>query len=140
MTSRLVLAATLDWLIAAVMFGIGLRYLVATELMSHHMRMLGVAWTDLTPGTRTLMLTLMKGTGLVGIATAVALGVLLAVPFRRQETWSYWAVLLVGLVALVPMLIGALQVRAATGVPVPWWPHAVLLLCLALAFLLAAGR
>jgi len=139
MTSRLVVAAALDWLIAAVMFGIGIRYLAATQLMPHHVRMLGVPWTDLTPGTRTLMLTLMKGTGLVGICTAVAFGVLLAIPFRRQEAWSYWAVLLVGLTALVPMLIGAWQVRAATGVPVPWWPHVVLLLLLALAFLLATG-
>ena len=137
MTGRFVIAASLNWLVAAVMFGVGVRYLVSTQIMPHHLRILGVAWTDLTPPTRTLMLTLMKGTGLVGICTAVALGVLLAIPFRRQEAWSYWAVLLVGLTALVPMLIGAIRVRMATGVAVPWWPHVVLLVALGLAFLLA---
>jgi hypothetical protein len=139
MMSRFVIATGLNWLVAAVMFGIGVRYLAATQIMPHHLQVLGVAWTDLTPPTRTLMLTLMKGTGLVGVCTAVALGVLLAVPFRRQEVWSYWAVLLVGLTALVPMLIGAIRVRGATGVAVPWWPHVILLAALVLAFGLASG-
>jgi hypothetical protein len=139
MTYRFAVATALNWLVAAVMFGIGLRYLAATQIMPHHLRILGVAWTDLTAPTRTLMLTLMKGTGLVGVCTAVALGVLLAIPFRRQEAWSYWAILLVGITALVPMLIGAVRVRRVTGVAVPWWPHVVLLVSLGLAFLLALG-
>jgi hypothetical protein len=137
MTARLAIAAVLNWLVVAVMFGIGVRYLAATQIMPHHLRILGVAWADLTPPMRTLMLTLMKGTGLVGVCTAVALGVLLAIPFQRQEAWSYWAILLVGLTALVPMLVGAVRVRRATGVAVPWWPHVALLMSLALAFLLA---
>ena len=105
-----------------VMFVIGVRYLVSTQLMPHHLRVLGMTWTELTPPTRTLMLTLMKGTGLVGICTAVSLAVLLAVPFRRHEVWSHWAILLVGVTALVPMLIGAVRVHSETGVAVPWWP------------------
>jgi hypothetical protein len=67
----------------------------------------------------------------------VSLAVLLTVPFQRHETWSHWAILLVGLTALVPMLIGAIRVRSATGVAVPWWPHVVLLAALGLAFGLA---
>jgi len=139
MTSRLAIAAGLNWLVTAVMFGIGVRYLIAKEPMPHHLRILGAPWSELTPGTRTLMLTLMKGTGLVGVCTAVPLAVLLAVPFQRHETWSYWAILLVGLTALVPMLIGAIRVRSATGVAVPWWPHVALLAALGLAFGLAGG-
>jgi hypothetical protein len=138
MTSRLAIAAGLNWLVAVVMFGIGVRYLAARQLMPHHLQILGVPWSELTPGTRTLMLTLMKGTGLVGVCTAVPLAVLLAGPFRRHETWSHWAILLVGLTALVPMLIGAIRVRSATGVAVPWWPHVALLAALGLAFGLAA--
>ena len=136
MTGRVAIAAGLNWVVAAVMFGVGARYLVSTQLMPHHMQILGVAWTGLTPGTRTLMLILMKGTGLVGVCTAVSLALLLAVPFRRHEVWSYWAILVVGITALVPMLIGAVLVRLETGVAVPWWPHVVLLAALALAFAL----
>src|SRR5207247_3369468 len=81
MTSRFAIATGLNWSVAAVMFVIGVRYLVSTRLMPHHLRVLGLTWTELTPPTRTLMLTLMKGTGLVGICTGVSLAVLLAVPF-----------------------------------------------------------
>ena len=137
MTYRFAIATGLNWLVAAVMFVIGVRYLVSTQLMPHHLRVLGMTWTELTPPTRTLMLTLMKGTGLVGICTAVSLAVLLAVPFRRHEVWSHWAILLVGVTALVPMLIGAVRVHSETGVAVPWWPHLVLLAALGVAFWLA---
>jgi hypothetical protein len=136
-TYRFVVAFALNWLVVAVMLGVGVRYLLASEVMPHHRQILDVAWTDLTPRTRSLMLTLMKGTGLVGICTAVSLSVLLIVPFRAGESWSRWAILLVGAVALVPMLFGAIRVHAETGASSAWWPHVVLLACLALAFWLS---
>jgi hypothetical protein len=137
MTYRFAIAAGLNWMVAAVMFGVGVRYLASAQLMPHHLRILGLAWTDLPPRTRTLLLTLMKGTGLVGVCTAVSLAVLLAVPFPRHEAWSHWAILVVGLTALVPMLIGAVRMRMETGVAVPWWLHVVLLAALGVAFWLA---
>ena len=137
MTYRLVIAACLNWLVAAAMFGVGVRYLISTELMPHHLRVLGTAWDEIPPSTRTLMLTLMKGTGLVGVSTAVSLAVLLAIPFARHESWSRWAILVVALTALIPMLIGAIRVRMETGVAVPLWPHLVGLADRALAFWLA---
>ncbi len=137
MTYRLAIAAALNWLVAAAMFGVGVRYLISTELMPHHLRVLGTTWDELQPSTRTLMLTLMKGTGLVGVSTAVSLAVLLAIPFARHENWSRWAILVVALTALIPMLIGAIRVRLETGVAVPFWPHLVGLAALGLAFGLA---
>ena len=134
MTYRFAIATVLNWLIVAVMFGVGVRYLVSTQVMPYHHQILDVAWTDLTPRTRVLMLTLVKGTGMVGICTAVSLAVLLAVPFRGHEPWSRWAILLVGATALVPMLVGAVRVRSETGASAPWWPHVALLAALGLAF------
>ena len=138
MTYQLATALALNWLVVAVLFGVGVQYLIATEIMPHHLRILDVAWTDLTPRTRALMLTLMKGTGMVAICTAVFLAVLLAVPFRGGQAWSRWAILLVGATALVPTLIGAVRVHAATGASSAWWPHLVLLAALGLAFWLSA--
>jgi len=137
MTYRFAIAAGLNWLVAAVMLGVGVRYLISTDLMPHHLRVLGAAWNDLPPSARTLMLTLMKGTGLVGVSTAVSLAVLLAIPFARHESWSRWAILVVALTALIPLLIGAIRVRMETGVTVPVWPHLVGLAALGLAFWLA---
>ncbi|OGA31486.1 MAG: hypothetical protein A3G80_13415 [Betaproteobacteria bacterium RIFCSPLOWO2_12_FULL_62_13b] len=134
MTDRFVIAAVLNWLVVGALLGVGLRYLVAKEIMAYHFRILDVAWTDLTPRTRILMLTLMKGTGLVAVCTAVSLAVLLAVPFRAGEAWSRWAILVVGATALVPTLVGAVRLRRTTGASAPWWPHVVLLAALGLAF------
>lgn len=136
--SRFAIAAALNWLVVAVMFGVGVHYLAATRIMPYHLQALDVAWDDLTPRTRFLMLTLMRGTGLVGVCTAVALAALLVVPFRGREPWSRWAILLVGATAVVPMLIGAARVRVETGAASPWWGQAALLAALGLAFWLTS--
>lgn len=134
MTFRFVAAAILNWAVVAVLFGVGVHYLVSRTVMPHHLRILDVPWSDLTPPTRALILALMKGTGMVAICTAVSLAVLLAVPFRAGEPWSRWAILLVGATALIPTLAGALRLRAKTGASSAWWPHLGLLAALALAF------
>ena len=138
MTYRFVIAAVLNWAVVAALFGVGVNYLVSPTVMPHHHRILDVAWTDLTPNTRALMLTLMKGTGMVAICTAVSMAVLLAVPFRAGEPWSRWAILLVGATALVPTLIGAVRVHMQTGASAEWWPHLSLLAALGLAFWLTS--
>lgn len=51
MTSRFAIAAFLDWLVVAVMFGVGVLYLVSTEVMPSHLQLLDAAWTELTPRT-----------------------------------------------------------------------------------------
>ena len=134
MTYRFVAAATLNWLVVVVLFGVGVHYLASRTIMPHHLEIIDVAWSDLTPKTRALMLTLMKGTGMVAICTAVSMAVLLVVPFRAGEPWSRWAILLIAATALVPTLIGALRLRAETGASSPWWPHLALLGALVLAF------
>lgn len=139
MTARFAIATVLNWAVAAVMLGVGVRYLIAASPMPYHVQILDVAWTELTPRTRILMLTLMKGTGMVGICTAVSLAALLAVPFRAGEAWSRWAILVVGATALVPMLIGATRMHNETGAPTPRWPHVALLTALGSAFWLAGG-
>ena len=132
--SPFVVAGALNWLVAAALFGVGVRYLVARELMPHHLEILDAPWADVSPRARVLMMILMKGTGMVAICTAVSLAVLLAVPFRLREGWSRWAILLVGATALVPTLIGAVRVYMQTGVSSAWWPHLALLAALGLAF------
>ena len=140
MTSSTAIAAALNWLVAAVLFGVGIHYLISSTVMPHHHRILDVGWAELTPRTRLLMLTLMKGTGMMAICSAVSLAVLLAIPFRAGEPWSRWAILLVGGTALIPTLAGALRVQSETGVAVPWWPHVALLAALGVAFWLGASR
>jgi len=119
------------------MFAVGVHYLASDRLMPCHLQILDVPFDTLTAHTQLLLLTLMKGTGLVGIMAGVSLAVLLAVPFRRREPWARYAVLLVGATALVPMLVGAIRLRLATGASAEWWPHVVLLACMLASFWLS---
>jgi hypothetical protein len=132
-------ATLLSGAVAAAMFVVGVQYLASFELMPYHLQALGVPWSQLTPGCQALLLTLMKGTGLVGVVGGVSLAVLVAVPFRRAEPWSRWAMLVVGGTVLVPTLVGALRLRMATGASSPWWPHLAMLAALGLAFWLTRG-
>jgi len=133
-TPSFIVAALLNGAVALALFGVGIDYLTSKEIKPHHHEILDVNWADLTPNTRELIMTLMKGTGLVALITAVSMAVLLAVPFRRREAWSRPAILIVSGAALIPTLIGTIQVRARTGGAAPWWPHIVMLAALGLAF------
>lgn len=139
MAPNFLIAAVLNWGVAIALFGVGLDYLTSKTLKWQHHKMLDVPWESLTANTRMLMLTLMKGTGLVAVVTAVAMAVLLVEPFRRQENWSRYALLLVAGTTLVPTLIGTFQVRAKMGPHAPWWPHVLMLFALGLAFGLTHG-
>jgi hypothetical protein len=131
---RAAIAAGLNWLIALLMFGVGIVYLASSEVMPYHRQILATPWDDLPPGCKLLILVFMKGTGWVGISTAVSLAILLSVPFRRREPWSRWAILAVGATAVVPMLAGALYLRLQTGASAPLWPHVILCASLGTSF------
>jgi hypothetical protein len=133
---RYLTASACLWLIVLALFGVGVHYMVASQPMPHHLEILDVSWDALTPHCRALIMTFMKGTGLLSVSTAVSLAVLLAVPFRRRESWSRWAILLVGSVTLVPAFLGAILVQIRTGHSSPWWPHIVLFAALILGVVL----
>jgi hypothetical protein len=134
MSRKFLLAAILNWGVAAALAGVGIDYLTSRTLKPHHVQVLDVPWESLSPRTQSLMITLMKGTGLAAVVAAVAMAVLLCEPFRRREPWSRVALLIVSAAAIVPALIGTIQVRSETGADAPWWPHAAMLAALAAAF------
>jgi len=127
-------AIALNAVVALALLGVGIDYMASTEPKHHHMQVLDRPWADIDPRVQTLIMTLMKGTGLLAVSTAVSLGVLIAVPLRRRQPWSRWAVLLVAGVTLVPTLVGTFNVRAETEANAPYWPHLAMIACLGVAF------
>src|SRR5581483_11623347 len=112
MNTSFVIAAILNWGVTVALFGIGIDYLRSRTIKPHHAKMLDVPFESLTPATQLLILTLLKGTGLVAVVTAISMGILLAEPFARKEAWSRVALLIVAGATLIPTLIATLQVRA----------------------------
>ena len=99
---------------------VGIVYLFSPKIMTYHQRVIGVGWNDLDPGFQTMILMLLKGTGLGDLVTGIAMGILLLIPFRRGEKWVRWALPLIGLSSLLPTAGGALFLSISTGTWTPW--------------------
>src|SRR5690606_10965637 len=96
--SLLIIAATGVGLVA-----VGLRYLLADELMPYHAQVAQTTWADLQPGVRTIirgMLTII-GAGFIACGAAF-LWILPAA--KAGERWAPWALLCIGLLIGVPTL------------------------------------
>lgn len=138
-TSKIKIALGLNIIIVLIGLLVGVQYLVSSEINSYHKEVIGVEWETLAPGVKTLLLILMKGTGDAAVIGAVSIAILLFIPFRRGENWSRWAILTIGLILLVPMLVGALYLVYTTGASSPWWLNAAMMIILITGFLMSGG-
>lgn len=138
MTVKCRIAFVLNSIIVLVGLLIGSSYLIRSDVTSYHREVIGVEWGSLAPGVQKLIIILMKGTGDAAIVTALSMALLLLIPFRRGENWSRWAILLIGLALLIPMLIGAAYLASTTGASSPWELNAALTIILFIGFMLSA--
>ena len=115
---------------ALVELGLGIAYFTASEVMSYHQEALGVRWSQLEPGVRTLLLTLLNGYGSAHFAVGIALGALLLFPLRRGQAWARWAVLAIGFPVLGATAYLSARLAAVTGSNVLWQGAIILLLLL----------
>ncbi|MBL8696044.1 MAG: hypothetical protein JNJ88_18255 [Planctomycetes bacterium] len=114
-------------IVAISEIGLGLVYLTASEAMPYHKQALGSEWSQLEPGARMLLLTLLNGYGSTHLAVGIALGALLLYPIRRGQLWARWAILATGLPVLGATAFLSHRLASTTGANVPW-PGAVGLL------------
>ena len=106
---------------------VGVVYFSASEVMPYHKEALGVAWSDLQPGVRTMLVGLMNAYGSTHFGVGVALGILVLIPLRRGYTWARWAILAVGLPVLGATVYLASRLAFSTGARAPWGVSLVLL-------------
>lgn len=111
-------------LTALVLAGFGARYFLAAELTPYHAEALGQPLAAMSLHQQVTFVTLYRAVGTGMLSTAVALGFLLFIPFRRRERWSRWAMTAVGLCFAGLSIYFTLAFKAATGIDAPW-PAAV---------------
>jgi hypothetical protein len=112
---------------AIVEIGVGVVYFTASEVMPYHQQVLGVAWSDLQPGIRTMLVGFMNAYGSTHFVVGVALTILIAIPLRRGDWWARWAILAVGLPVLGATVYLAGRLAFLTGARTPWRASLVLL-------------
>jgi hypothetical protein len=108
-------------IVAVTSIAFGAVYLVRSSYMPYHRDATEREWQELDAGLQALLLGLMRVAGGGLVAGGVALGMLLAFPFRDAEAWSRWALLLVGLAATLPSLYATASIRRRTGAHTPVW-------------------
>jgi hypothetical protein len=140
MKKRTVPAAACYLLTILVALAFAVMYLFRSEFMPYHAAAVGMAWSRLDPAFQTLFLALMRVCGGGWLAVAAAMSVLLAVPFRRNEAWSHWALPIVALCAAIPTLYATLLVKSRTPASPPWFGPAAAILLVMAGFALAPPR
>ena len=98
----------------------GALYLSRTQFMPYHAVALGKSWADIDQPLQTLILAGMKTGGGADLAIALAMGILLLIPFRQGLLWARWTIPVVGLVGEVPVLYATLSITFNTPATPPW--------------------
>jgi hypothetical protein len=126
--------AALCYLINMLAFAlIGFAFVFKQQFFGFHADVIQTSWQDLDASAQTLYLGMMRTEGAGFVASAVAFAFLLLIPFRRRETWSYWALSAIGMTEHVPTFLATLHVSNTTAASPPW------LMTLVLMFLLIIG-
>jgi hypothetical protein len=121
--------------------GAGIRYLFASEFMAYHAIVAGKSWSQIEPGTQTIVLGMLKIVGGGFLSCGVAL-LWLFVPLRREEAWARWAALSIASAMWIPTqyVTFVLKGAAASAQP-PIIPTAAILVLVFVAVgLLFAAR
>ena len=121
-----------------IIAGIGTIYLFSRQLLPFQLEALGTTWGEIPPRFQVLFLALKKLASGGLLATALGLGVLLFVPFRKGEAWARWAISAIGLSFATPLLYGMLLVKFETPASPPWLVGVLMIVLFVVGFLLAS--
>ena len=105
--------------------------------MPYHAVAVGQSWTEVDPAFQVLILALMKVTGGGWLAAALAVGILLYIPFSTGVRWSYWAIPIIGLPASLSSLYVTIYVAHNTPASPPWIAAALGTILLIVGFILS---
>ncbi len=142
MNIRMKIAFACYCLMGLLLVGFGVVYLLRQEFMPYYSVAVGLPWADVPPNFQFLILALMKAVGGAIIAVALALYIVLLVPFREGERWALWAVPILGLVQSAAALYPMSYIASNTTASPPLWAPAagVLLIVFAFALSLSASK
>jgi len=134
-------AAFWCYLLALLPIGIfGMIYLFRSQFMPYHAIAVGKTWAEVDPAFQILLLALIRVVGGTWIATALAMGILLFIPFKQGMRWARWAVPAIGLVAELTALYATLSVTLNTPATPPWKGVVLIIVLLVAGLILSLER
>lgn len=116
---------------------VGLFYLFQSQFMPYHSIAVGKNWAEVDPAFQILLLALIRVFGGANMATSVAMGIILFIPFKQGIRWARWAVPVIGLVAELPALYATLSVTLNTPATPPWIGVVLIIILLTVGLILS---
>lgn len=98
----------------------GLVYAISNSYMSYHAAATNQMWQELAPGIQILFRAMLNGVGSLMLLTALTLILLLTIPFRQNQRWSFLAIPVIGICALLITIRAAILVDLNTAANPPW--------------------
>lgn len=139
MTTKFKLALVCNLAAIAVVVVLALIYLCSPQLLPYQQAAIGADWSTLSVGMQTQFLSLMKVSGGGYLATAASLSVLLWFPFRRGEAWARWAIVFIGIPAILTVNYAGLTIIQNTPGRPPLIAGPITIILLIAGFVLSAG-
>ncbi|MCC6275608.1 MAG: hypothetical protein IT569_07110 [Leptospiraceae bacterium] len=102
------------------LFFFGIVYVSSAKIMPYHQQVIGGTWENLTPKLQLLFISILKAAGTGFIVTAVSCFILLLIPFRKHQSWSFWTILLILNISNSSLTYITLNLALKTGVVTPW--------------------
>lgn len=127
----------LQLLVSAGTALMGLKFLTGSVPASYHREIIEAAGNKIEGGHVQVLTAAYRSMGAGFLALAVSLAMI--VWFAGSTSWGQAAILLSGLVSLLPILLVTYRTEKASGVRTPWRFAAILLLLLVVAFVLFMG-
>lgn len=127
------IASTLLSAVSVAAVAVGIVYCLSPGLMPYHERFLGKGLDALDPRIAELLMLMMKGAGAFFIAFGAGTAILARGAFRRGDASAWWAILVMTLGSMVPLLFITLHI----GLYTPWWGVAVTIDLVVTALILA---
>ena len=103
-----------------VLLVFGFRYLFSSQFMPYHSAAIGLPWEQVQPGVQFVILALMRVVGGSFIALAIALLMILNIPFRNGYRWAHYTVPVMGIFCAGASLYATLFIKIKTNANTPW--------------------
>jgi len=98
----------------------GFMYLFKLQFMPYHSSAIGLSWEQVPQGFQVVILALMRVVGGSFLALAIALLIILNIPFRNGYRWAYYTIPIMGLLCAGASLYATLFVKIQTNANTPW--------------------
>lgn len=134
------IAGGIFWGNSVAMLAVGSAFIWAERFFPFHGEVIQVAWSDLQPSCQTLILGMMRTEGAGYLASALAIAILLLIPFRQGAPWAPWAIVSIGIVEHLPTFLATFHVARTTSASPPWLATGVLLVSLLCGLILALSE